>query len=121
MDLEKCMGGIFYVKVDGEQISVSSDSMTVPLNNVTKTTQVSTSGVVGYTATRRAPYVECSIFITSDFNLEIFNKDNLTVTCEFADGKVYALNSAWIVNDIDLDGATGKTTVRFEGEKGGFV
>lgn len=120
-DMTQCLGGIFYVKVDGQQLKVSSDAMTVPLNTVTKTSQISTSGVAGYTATMRVPFIECSCFIPKDFPRDIFERDDLTVTAEFINGDVYSLTQAWVANDVDLDAAQGKTTIRFEGMNGGFI
>lgn len=117
----QCLGGIFYVKVDGKQLKVSADAITVPLTTETRTTQVSTSGVAGYTSTPRSPFVECSAFKTTDLDSSIFGRDNLTVTVEFVNGEVYSLTDAWVANDVDLDGAQGKTTIRFEGLNGGFI
>ena len=117
----KCLGGVFYIKVNGIQMHAAQGTMTVPLNKVTKTSQAATDGVVGYTSNVRVPFVEASFFKTADFPMEILDADNLTVTVDFTDGSVYNLSDAWVANDADLDGSTGQTQIRFEGKKGDFI
>lgn len=117
----KCLGGTFYIKVNGIQLHAAQGTMTVPLNKTTKTSQAATDGVVGYTSAIRVPFVEASFFRTADFPMDILEADNLTVTVDFTDGAVYNLSDAWVANDADLDGSTGQTQIRFEGKKGDFI
>lgn len=117
----KCLGGTFYIKVNGTLLHSAQGTMTVPLNSVTKTSQAATDGVVGYTAAVRVPFVEATFFKTADFPDDIMDADNLTITVDFNNGQTYTLSDAWVANDTDLDGSTGQTQIRFEGKKGGFI
>ena len=66
----RAFAGTAYIKVDGEQMAVTSDAITVPFNTVTRETVVGATGVVGFSETERVPYVSGTFYVTKDFPME---------------------------------------------------
>lgn len=111
--------GILYVKVDGEQFSISGD-VEIPLSTEQRETMIDVTGsVVGYKSTYIAPYVSLTSFFVSDFPIQkIIDGTDMTVTAELANGMVYTLSEAILVNETPVTVMDGTVPLRFEGKKG---
>jgi hypothetical protein len=112
---EKKIGGVAYLKADGLQYELGG-SITVSPSQVEREGKVGLSGVAGYTEKPRIPFIEADVHTTSDLSAEdLEDITAATVTAELANGKVYVLQGAWCTSALEIDGAEGQLTVRFEG------
>ena len=112
------IAGICYVKADGEQFEVSG-GLEAPLFSTKKESVMGLNAVVGYKETAIAPYVKLSAVVGSKFNLDkLRSASAMTVTAEFANGKVYTLSDAWVAGEPALKGDDGTTELEFNGLKG---
>lgn len=118
----RAFAGTAYIKVDGEQMAVTSDAITVPFNTVNRETIVGATGVVGFSETERIPFVAGTFYVTPNFPMEkIQTNTAMTITVEFKTGKIYVLTDAAIVGDSDYDGVAGTVSLRFEGTNGDWM
>lgn len=111
------MAGTCYVKVDGEQLAVEG-SVEIPMMDVTRETKIGSTGVVGFSETPIAPFVNLSAFLQNDFPIDKLKQTDLTVTAELANGWVYTLQSAWLSGEVNLNPSDGNVTLNFVGLKG---
>lgn len=111
------IAGTCYIKVDGAQLSVEG-SVEFPMLEVTRETKLGSTGVVGYSETPIAPFLNASVFLTSDFPIEALKGTDLTITAELANGWVYTLQGAYLVGDVNMNGSDGNVTLNFNGTKG---
>lgn len=118
MSDSKRFAGTCYIKVDGEQLAVEG-SVEIPLTDVIRETKVGSTGVAGYSETKRIPYVKSSAFLTPSFPIsKIAKSDNMTITAELANGWVYTLSQAWLVGEISGSMSDGTTSLEFQGIDG---
>ena len=118
----RAFAGTAYIKVDGEQMAVTSDAITVPFNTVTRETVVGATGVVGFAETERVPYVAGTFYVTPNFPMEkIQTNTAMTITVEFKTGKIYVLTDAATVGESEYDGVAGTVSLRFEGTNGDWM
>jgi hypothetical protein len=110
------IAGTCYIKVDGEQLVVEG-SVNFPLLNVTRETKMGSTGVAGYSETDVTPSLSLSAFVPKDFPLEKLKQDNLTITAECANGMVYTLQGAYLVDQATYNPSDGNVTLTFNGEK----
>lgn len=115
------VAGTCYFKVDGEQLELSGN-LEFPLNTVTRETVTSTSGVVGFKETVKTPYLSGDFVVPSDFPVEkIASSESLTITAECANGMVYTLSDAYLVEDASFKPVDGTVSLKFEGTNGEFA
>ena len=113
----KKTAGTCYIKVDGDQLAVTG-GVEVPLTNIEREA-FSTSAGVFYSEKDVIPYVKLEAIIPKDFPREkITQSDDMTVTAELANGSVYVLSGAFLINPAALKGDEGKAELEFNGEKG---
>lgn len=118
----RAFAGTAYIKVDGEQMAVTSDAITVPFNTVTRETIVGATGVIGFSERERVPFVAGTFYVTKDFPMEkILTNTAMTVTVEFKTGKTFVLTDAAVVQDSEYDGVAGTVSLRFEGTNGDWM
>lgn len=114
----KKVAGTCYVKVDGAQFEVQG-GVEAPLSDKKRESVMGSGGVAGYKETDIAPYVKLTAVITADFPLDkIKAGTDMTITTEFANGKVYTLSGAWFAGESSLKGEDGTSEIEFGGMRG---
>lgn len=112
------VAGICYVKVDGDQLEVKG-GVEAPLSQVAREAVMGLAGVAGYKETAQEPYLKISTVFTRDFPINtLVNGTNMTITTEFANGKVYTLSGAYLRAEPTGNGEEGTTELEFSGLKG---
>ena len=103
----KKIAGTVYIKVDGEQLSVSG-SVEFPLSTFSRESKIGSTGVVGYSQTDRVPFIKCECLLTNGFPVDkLTTSDDMTITAELATGWVSTLSGAWLTGDIDGNSTDG--------------
>lgn len=113
----KKIAGVAYFKIDGEAFSLSGD-VEAPLYTETRESVVDITGnVVGFKSTYTAPYIKGTFHVLPDFPMDrLFRQQDMTVTVEFENGKVYTLSGAWLVGETPYNAADGTVPLQFDGE-----
>jgi hypothetical protein len=112
------IAGTCYVKMDGAQLEIKG-GLEAPLLEFKREPVVSATGVVGYKETPITPMIKVTAIATRDFPVETLRTaTDLTVTAEFANGKVYTLSSAWLANEANAKGDDGEAELEFNGIRG---
>ncbi len=109
------VGGIAYVKVDGNNIPARGNFVIHP-NETERTGVAGQDGVQGFTEMPRVPAIEGDI--TTDPGVSITSLLGITdstVQIECANGMVYVLRNAWQAALIDINTVEGSAKVRWEG------
>lgn len=116
--MAKRVAGTCYIKVDGDQLEVKG-GVECTVGDVTREAVVSTRGVVGFKETQRVPSTKLTAIFTEDFPMEkITEGEDMTITAEFANGKVHTLSGAFLVGESTAKGEEGETDLEFNGTKG---
>ncbi|CAL8476403.1 MULTISPECIES: phage tail tube protein [Caballeronia] len=114
----KRVAGMCFVKVDGEQLEVKG-SLEATIGEVVRETVSSTKGAVGFKETNRVPSVKVTAIFMPDFPIDtLINGTDMTITSEFANGKVHTLSGAYLVGEPTAKGEDGEVDLEFEGTKG---
>jgi hypothetical protein len=112
------IAGTTYIKVDGQQFTLAG-RITVSTSTVEREGKVGLSGVAGFKESPRVPFIEGDFHTTEDLSLEDLEEiTRATVKVELANGKNYILRDAWCTGALEIDGAEGQISVRFEGMAG---
>lgn len=114
----KRIAGTCYVKCDGAQFDITG-GMEAPLMDVKREVVMGTSGPAGYKETAMEPYIKVTVAFRDDLPIDTL-KDNtdMTVTAEFANGKVYTLSGAYLRGEPAVNGEEGTVELDFGGMKG---
>lgn len=108
------IAGTSYVKVDGQQLVIAGN-IEAPLNKNKRETI--TKGY--YKEEELVPFTSGEFVIPKGMDTQkIMNGTNMTVTTEFANGTVYTLSGAYVVDEVNLGSDEGKASIRFEGNEG---
>ncbi len=114
----KRTAGTCYIKIDGTQLDVKG-GLECPISDVQREAVKSAVRVVGFKETPTTPYVKLTAIFAPDFPREkIAESTDMTITAEFANGKVYTLSSAWLANEAAAKGEEGEVELEFNGERG---
>lgn len=111
------VAGICYIKVDGEQLELKG-SMEAPLLPIKKETVMASAAPAGYKETPVTPYIKGKFVFTKNFPAKKLAGDNMTITAEFANGKVYTVSQGYVVGDVPVNGEEGEVELEFNGKKG---
>lgn len=112
------IAGTCYIKIDGAQLEIKG-AMEAPVSEKKREGVVSATGVVGYKETVQPPVLKVTAIATRDFPLETLATNvDMTVTAEFANGKVYTLSGAWLSNDATVKADEGECELEFTGTRG---
>ncbi|MCW8918909.1 MAG: phage tail tube protein [Gammaproteobacteria bacterium] len=115
------IAGTCYLKVDGEQLELSG-SITCSMSGAEKEGLSGLSGVAGYKETPRVPFIEVEAYVPANFPVSTLEgMDDGTVTAELANGKTAVLSGAWLAGTVDVNGAEGTTSLKFEGLDGKWI
>lgn len=108
------VAGTAYVKVDGAQLTVTGGAE-APLSDVKRETVY--PGF--YKEEPVAPHLKMTVIFTPDLPIKtLIEGKDMTVTCEFNNGKVYVLSGAYMVDEPALKGEDGTLELQFDGVKG---
>jgi hypothetical protein len=108
------IAGTAYVKVDGAQLTISGGAE-APLMD--KKRETVAPGF--YKEEELAPYLKMTALHTPDFPLKALTQGtDMTITCEFNNGKVYVLSGAYLVDEPSSKGDDGTLELQFDGVKG---
>lgn len=119
--MAKGIAGTCYLKVDGEQLSVSSNSITIQSAEVKREAVMGSTGLAGYSEEAVAPSITCTFNVPADFPWKkLLNGTDLTVTAELVTGKVYTLSGAFVSGDVSYKPGDGTTELTFVGETGSW-
>ena len=108
------IAGTCYIKVDGDQLTITG-GVEAPLSDVKRETIVRGH----FKEEDLVPYVSVDALKTTDFpRAKLVAGANMTVTAEFADGSVYVLSGAYLVDEAKVAGDDAKVALKFEGIAG---
>jgi len=112
------VAGTCFCKADGTQFEVKG-GLECPLMDQ-KREPINASGrTVGFKETTITPFVKLTAITTKDFPIEFLRTaTDMTVTAEFANGRVYVLSGAWIANEASVKGDEGESELEFNGLSG---
>ena len=117
----KKIAGTAYVKANGQQIEVKGGAE-VPLMDVKRETVMGSGRPAGYKETAIAPYAKLTALnLTAGDFKAITEADDLTITVEFANGRVYTLSDAWVEGEPSYKGEEGETDLEFSGMRGSWA
>ena len=106
--------GTCYVKVDGTQLTISGNCE-APLSDKKRETIV--PGF--FKEEDLAPYLKVAAVFTPDFPIKkIVDGTDMSITCEFKNGKTYVLSGAYMVDEPSAKGEDGTLDLQFDGTKG---
>ncbi|AHF69777.1 MULTISPECIES: phage tail tube protein [Pseudomonas] len=110
------VAGTCYIKVDGTQLTISG-GVEAPLMNIKRETVLP-----GYfKETDKAPWLKLTALHTPDFPLKALTTGvDMTITCEFKNGKVYVLSGAYLVDEPGSKGEEGTIELKFDGNQGSW-
>ena len=110
----KKVAGTAYVKVDGTQLTITG-GMEAPLMDEKRETVY--PGF--YKAEKIPPYLKMTAIHDPDLPIKkLTDGTDMTVTGEFANGKVYVLSGAYLVGEPASKGDDGTIEFEFNGIKG---
>lgn len=114
----KRVAGICYVKVDGQQLSISG-GLECPIATVKRENVMDVAGPAGLKETAMEPYIKLSAVFTGDFPLTTLQGGtDMTITAEMPNGKVYTLSGAFIKGETAAKADDGTIDLEFGGSKG---
>lgn len=110
----KKVAGTAYIKVDGTQLTVTGGAE-APLMDVKRETVY--PGF--YKEEKLAAYLKMTVIHDPDLPIKTLTEGkDMTVTCEFSNGKVYVLSGAYLVDEPTSKGDDGTIELQFDGIKG---
>lgn len=110
------VAGTAYVKVDGTQLTITGGAE-APLMKVKRETVY--PGF--YKEEELAPYLKMTTIFEAGFPLKtLTNGRDMTVTCEFKNGRVYVLSGAYLVDEPSAKGDDGTVELQFDGVNGSW-
>lgn len=114
------IAGTCYVKVDGDQLELKSDSgIEAPLTDTMREGVMGQSGLVGLKETARTPFIKGTFLYGPNFPQDKLNEStDMTVTAEFINGKVYTLSGAFLIGEPAFKSDSGEVELEFNGVKG---
>lgn len=116
--MAKRVAGICYIKVDGDQLSVSG-GIECPLMEVKRETVMDLGGPAGMKETALEPFVKVTAIFGPNFPLATLQSNTeMTVTAELANGKVYTLSGAFVKGEPSAKGEDGTVELEFGGKRG---
>lgn len=108
------VAGTAYIKVDGMQLTVTGGAE-APLSDKKRETVY--PGF--YKEEPLAPFLKMTVLHTPDLTIKTLTEGkDMTITCEFNNGKVYVLSGAYMVDEPTSKGEDGSIELQFDGIKG---
>lgn len=118
--MAKRIAGVCYVKVDGAQLTIKG-GLEAPISSTLRAGVMAADGPAGFKETPVQPYVKVTALFTEDFPMAALQKGaDMTITAEFANGKVYTLSGAHLANEAPAKGEEGEIELEFHGQGGAW-
>lgn len=115
------IAGTCFVSVDGVQLELGG-KISLSLDASEKEGLAGLSGVAGYKETPRVPFIDLEAFVPKDFPMaKLTAGEDMTITADLANGMSGVLSNAWLAGATEVDGAEGKTNLKFEGKSGKWI
>jgi hypothetical protein len=112
------IAGTCYVKVDGEMLLLKG-SMTATVSEVTREEVVANGRVQGFKETCVPPSISGNFVVDSNFPIsKLQTGTDMTVTAEFANGKVFTLGDAFVRDQVEVSADDSEATIKFVGMDG---
>lgn len=109
------VGGIIFVKVDGEQFRAKGN-WTYNLGKPKRKMIEGSDSIHGFSEMPQVPFIEGVITDSDDLNVEaLLLVRDATVTLELANGKIVVLREACFAGDGNGSTEEGEIEARFEG------
>ena len=116
--MSRRVGGIIFVKVDGEQYDAKGD-FTYNLGRPKRDPVIGSDGVHGFRETPQVAFIEGEITDRGTLDLDaLVTIEGATVTLELANGKVISLKDSWYASEGTGNTGEGNIAVRFESRQG---
>lgn len=114
------IAGTCYVKVDGDQLELKSESgIEAPISTVKRETVLGQSGVAGLKETAQLAYIKGTFIVGPNFPREkLDTATDMTITAEFINGDVYTLSGAYVVGEPAFKSDSGEVELEFNGIRG---
>ena len=110
--------GICYVKLDGAQLEIKG-GLEAPMAQTKREGVMSSTGPVGFKESPVQPYVKATAIFTADFPMaQVREGTSMTITAEFANGRVYTLSDAFLAAEAPAKGEEGEIELEFHGMRG---
>ena len=114
----KRVAGTTYIKVDGQQLEVSSGAE-APIGETTREIIMGVNGPAGYKETGRKPGLKLSAIFRDDFPMDLLiNGTDMTITTEWPNGRAYTLSGAILAGEPSAKADDGTVDLEFEGMRG---
>lgn len=114
------VAGVCFVKVDGAQLEIKG-GLEAPIQSNKREGVLGASGPAGYKETPVQPMVKVTAIFTADFPMAaVRDGTSMTITAEFANGKVYTLSDAFLANEAPAKGEEGEIELEFHGMRGAW-
>jgi Phage tail tube protein. len=110
----KKVAGTAYIKVDGMQLTVTGGAEAPLMDKKRETVYPGF-----YKEEELAPYLKMTALHDPALSIKTLTEGtDMTVTCEFNNGKVYVLSGAYLVDEPTSKGDDGTIELQFDGVKG---
>ena len=110
----KKVAGTAYIKVDGTQLTVTGGAEAPLMDKKRETVYPGF-----YKEEELTPYLKMTAIHDPDLSIKTLTEGtDMTVTCEFNNGKVYVLSGAYLVDEPTSKGDDGTIELQFDGVKG---
>lgn len=110
------VAGTAYVKVDGEQLTITGGAE-APLMDVKR----ETVWPGFFKEEELPPSLKMTALMPQGFPIKkLVNGRDMTVTCEFNNGRVYVLSGAYLVDEPSFKGDDGTLELQFDGVNGSW-
>jgi hypothetical protein len=110
----KKVAGTAYIKVDGMQLTVTGGAEAPLMDKKRETVYPGY-----YKEEELAPYLKMTVIHDPALSIKTLTEGtDMTVTCEFNNGKVYVLSGAYLVDEPTSKGDDGTIELQFDGIKG---
>ncbi len=118
--MAKRIAGVCYVKVDGAQLTIKG-GLEAPISSSMRTGVMAADGPAGFKETPVQPSLKVTALFTDDFPLATLQKGtDMTITGEFANGRVYTLSEAHLATETMAKGEEGEIELEFHGQAGAW-
>lgn len=109
------VGGIAYFKINNIQYALRGN-MKYSAALFEREVVTGMDGIHGFKESFKAPYLECDVTDRGNLSTELLNQlTDATITVELNNGKIFTLNNAACLTQIEVDAMEGQFTIRFEG------
>lgn len=114
----KPLVGRAFVKVDGQQITLTGAPKVTPEQFIREPVQ-GLNSLAAFKETYQPPVLEIETIAAKDLDLEILQKGtDMAVTVELLDKRQYSMTGVCLVEVVEIDLDEGKVNLKFVGSKG---